>query len=148
MTSVAQVLKTKPDNTVFTVTAGDSVYDAIKLMADRQIGALVVTDGDGIAGIVTERDYARKVVLMDRSSKDTPVRDIMSRAVRFVRPEQTTEECMAIMTDRRMRHLPVMDHDKLVGMVSIGDLVKNIIAEQKFTIQMLEQYINGERPVI
>jgi CBS domain-containing protein len=148
MTSVAQVLKTKPDNTVFTVTAGDSVYDAIKLMADRQIGALVVTDGDGIAGIVTERDYARKVVLMDRSSKDTPVRDIMSHAVRFVRPEQTTEECMAIMTDRRMRHLPVMDHDKLVGMVSIGDLVKNIIAEQKFTIQMLEQYINGERPVV
>lgn len=148
MTSVAQVLKTKPDNTVFTVAAGDSVYNAIKLMADRQIGALVVTEGDGIAGIVTERDYARKVVLMERSSKDTPVRDIMSSAVRFVRPEQTTDECMALMTERRMRHLPVMDKDKLVGMVSIGDLVKNIIAEQKFTIQMLEQYINGERPVV
>ncbi|MGF6598199.1 CBS domain-containing protein [Paraburkholderia sp. GAS448] len=147
MTSVAQVLKTKPDNTVYTIDAGDSVFNAIKLMADRQIGAVVVTDGDSIAGIVTERDYARKVVLMDRSSKETPVRDIMSRAVRFVRPEQTTEECMAIMTDRRMRHLPVIDHEHLVGMVSIGDLVKNIIAEQQFTIQMLEQYITGERPM-
>jgi CBS domain-containing protein len=147
MTSVAQVLKTKPDNTVYTIDAGDSVFHAIKLMADKQIGAVVVTDGDSIAGIVTERDYARKVVLMDRSSKETPVRDIMSRAVRFVRPEQTTEECMAIMTDRRMRHLPVIDHEHLVGMVSIGDLVKNIIAEQQFTIQQLEQYITGERPM-
>ncbi len=146
MTSVAQVLKAKPDNTVYTVATGDSVYDAIKLMADRQIGALVVVDGDSIAGIVTERDYARKVVLMDRASKATPVRDIMSRAVRFVRPEQTTDDCMAIMTDFRMRHLPVIDREKLVGMVSIGDLVKNIIAEQQFTIQQLELYITGERP--
>jgi CBS domain-containing protein len=147
MTSVAQVLKTKPENTVYTIDAGDSVFNAIKLMAERQIGAVVVTDGESIAGIVTERDYARKIVLMDRSSKETPVRDIMSRSVRFVRPEQTTEECMAIMTDRRMRHLPVIDHERLVGMVSIGDLVKNIIAEQQFTIQMLEQYITGERPM-
>ena len=146
MTSVAQVLKAKPDNTVYTVATGDSVYDAIKLMADRQIGALVVVDGDSIAGIVTERDYARKVVLMDRASKATPVRDIMSRAVRFVRPEQTTDDCMAIMTDFRMRHLPVIDREKLVGMVSIGDRVKNIIAEQQFTIQQLELYITGERP--
>ena len=146
MTSVAQVLKAKPDNTVYTVATGDSVYDAIKLMADRQIGALVVVEGDSIAGIVTERDYARKVVLMDRASKATPVRDIMSRAVRFVRPEQTTDDCMAIMTDFRMRHLPVIDREKLVGMVSIGDLVKNIIAEQQFTIQQLELYITGERP--
>ncbi len=147
MTSVAQVLKTKPENTVYTIAAEDSVYNAIKLMAEKQIGALVVTDGDAIAGIITERDYARKVVLMERSSKATPVRDIMSRSVRFVRPDQTTEECMAIMTDRRMRHLPVIDHERLIGMVSIGDLVKNIIAEQQFTIQMLEQYITGERPM-
>ena len=147
MTSVAQLLKTKPNNTiVYTVGAGDSVYEAIKLMAEKGIGALVVTDGDSIAGIVTERDYARKVVLMDRSSKDTPVRDIMSKAVRFVRPDQTTEDCMALMTERRMRHLPVIDNDRLVGMVSIGDLVKNIIAEQQFTIQQLEFYIHGERP--
>ncbi|RDJ99867.1 CBS domain-containing protein [Paraburkholderia lacunae] len=147
MTSVAQLLKTKPNNTiVYTIGAGDSVYEAIKLMAEKGIGALVVTDGDSIAGIVTERDYARKVVLMDRSSKDTPVRDIMSKAVRFVRPDQSTEDCMALMTERRMRHLPVIDNDRLVGMVSIGDLVKNIIAEQQFTIQQLEFYIHGERP--
>ena len=147
MTSVAQLLKTKPNNTtVFTVGADDSVYDAIKLMAEKGIGALVVTDGDSIAGIMTERDYARKVVLMDRSSKATPVRDIMSKAVRFVRPDQTTDDCMALMTERRMRHLPVIENDRLVGMVSIGDLVKNIIAEQQFTIQQLEFYIHGERP--
>ena len=147
MTSVAQLLKTKPDNTVvFTVGADDSVYDAIKLMAEKGIGALVVTDGDSIAGIVTERDYARKVVLMDRSSKATPVRDIMSKAVRFVRPDQSTDDCMALMTERRMRHLPVIENDRLIGMVSIGDLVKNIIAEQQFTIQQLEFYIHGERP--
>ena len=147
MTSVAQLLKTKPNNTtVFTIGADDSVYEAIKLMAEKGIGALVVTDGDSIAGIVTERDYARKVVLMDRSSKATPVRDIMSKAVRFVRPDQTTDDCMALMTERRMRHLPVIENDRLVGMVSIGDLVKNIIAEQQFTIQQLEFYIHGERP--
>ncbi|WP_027800097.1 CBS domain-containing protein [Paraburkholderia dilworthii] len=147
MTTVAQLLKTKPNNTtVYTIGADDSVYEAIKLMAEKGIGALVVTHGDSIAGIVTERDYARKVVLMDRSSKATPVREIMSKAVRFVRPEQTTDDCMALMTERRMRHLPVIENDRLVGMVSIGDLVKNIIAEQQFTIQQLEFYIHGERP--
>ncbi|MCX4166087.1 MULTISPECIES: CBS domain-containing protein [Paraburkholderia] len=144
MSSVAQVLKSKQDNSVFTISASDSVYNAIKLMADKQIGALVVTDGDAIAGIVTERDYARKVVLMERSSKETLVREIMSKAVRFVRLDQSTDECMALMTDHRMRHLPVIDQEKLVGMVSIGDLVKNIIADQRFTIQQLEQYISGE----
>jgi CBS domain-containing protein len=146
MSSVAQVLKSKQDNSVYTISASDSVYNAIKLMADRQIGALIVTDGDAIAGIVTERDYARKVVLMERSSKETLVREIMSRAVRFVRLDQTTDECMALMTDHRMRHLPVIDQEKLVGMVSIGDLVKNIIEDQRFTIQQLEQYISGEHP--
>jgi CBS domain-containing protein len=145
MTSVAQILKSKPNEGVYTVAASDSVYDAIKLMAEKHIGALVVTDGENIAGIITERDYARKVVLMDRSSKGTPVGDIMSRAVRFVRLDQTSDECMALMTERRMRHLPVIDHERLVGMVSIGDLVKNIIAEQQFTIQQLEHYISGER---
>jgi CBS domain-containing protein len=143
MTSVAQVLKSKPNREVFTIDAADSVYDAIKLMADKEIGALIVTEAGKIAGIVTERDYARKIVLMDRSSKTTPIRDIMSKAVRFVRPDQTTDECMALMTERRMRHLPVLEQDELIGMVSIGDLVKNIIAEQQFTIQQLEQYIHG-----
>jgi CBS domain-containing protein len=145
MTSVAQILKSKSNQTVHTITASECVYDAIKLMAEKQIGALVVTDGDSIAGIITERDYARKVVLMDRSSKVTPVRDIMTHAVRFVRPDQSSDECMALMTNHRMRHLPVLDQERLVGMVSIGDLVKNIIAEQEFTIQQLEYYITGER---
>ena len=145
MTSVAQILKSKPDHSVYTIEASDCVYDAIKLMAEKQIGALVVTDRDSIAGIITERDYARKVVLKDRSSKSTPVRDIMSKAVRFVRPDQSSDECMALMTDRRIRHLPVIDQERLVGMISIGDLVKNIIAEQQFTIQQLEHYISGER---
>lgn len=143
MTSVAQILKSKPEQVVYTIAAADSVYNAIRLMAEKQIGALVVTDGGGIAGIVTERDYARKVVLMDRSSKTTPVRDIMSPHVRFVQPEQTTYDCMALMTERRMRHLPVLENGKLIGMVSIGDLVKEIIAEQQFTISQLEHYITG-----
>lgn len=143
MTTVAQVLKSKPEQTVYTILAEDSVYNAIKLMAEKQIGALVVKEGDAIVGIITERDYARKVVLMDRSSKVTPVREIMSPHVRFVRLDQTTDECMALMTERRMRHLPVIDQEKLVGMVSIGDLVKNIIAEQQFTIEQLEHYITG-----
>ena len=143
MTSVAQVLKSKPDQVVYTIEASDSVYNAIRLMAEKHIGALLVTDGPTIAGIITERDYARKIVLMDRSSKTTAVREIMSAHVRFVEPNQTTFDCMALMTERRMRHLPVMDGGKLVGMVSIGDLVKEIIAEQKFTIEQLEHYITG-----
>ncbi|CAG9231701.1 IMP dehydrogenase [Paraburkholderia tropica] len=143
MTSVAQVLKSKPEQVVYTIAAGDSVYDAIRLMAEKQIGALVVTDGPDIVGIVTERDYARKIVLMDRSSKTTAVRDIMTPHVRFVELDQTTYDCMALMTQRRMRHLPVMAGGRLVGMVSIGDLVKEIIAEQQFTIEQLEHYITG-----
>jgi IMP dehydrogenase len=143
MTSVAQVLKSKPEQVVFTIAASDSVYNAIRLMAEKRIGALVVTDGAEIVGIVTERDYARKVVLMDRSSKTTTVREIMTTHVRFVEPEQTTFDCMALMTERRMRHLPVLKDGRLVGMVSIGDLVKDIIAEQQFTIEQLEHYITG-----
>ena len=148
MTSVAQVLKSKPDQAVFTITASDSVYHAITQMAEKGIGALIVTDGpeEAIVGIVTERDYARKVVLMDRSSKTTTVREIMSPHVRFVQPDQTTYDCMALMTERRMRHLPVLDEGRLVGMVSIGDLVKDIIAEQQFTIVQLEHYITGSSP--
>jgi len=145
MTKVAQLLSSKADRRVYTIAASASVYEAIKLMSEKQIGALVVTDNEKIVGIVTERDYARKVVLMDRSSKETPVRDIMTGSVRYVHPDQTTEVCMALMTERRMRHLPVIDEGRLVGMISIGDLVKNIISEQKFTIQQLEHYIRGER---
>lgn len=147
MTSVAQVLKSKPEQVVYTIAASDSVYNAIRLMAEKQIGALVVTDEGEIVGIVTERDYARKIVLMDRASKSTAVREIMTSHVRFVQLDQTTYDCMALMTERRMRHLPVLDNGKLIGMVSIGDLVKDIIAEQQFTIEQLEHYITGRSVV-
>ncbi|VWC72510.1 inosine-5-monophosphate dehydrogenase [Burkholderia lata] len=144
-TTVAQILKAKPDSgrTIYTVTKTDFVYDAIKLMAEKGIGALLVVDGDDIAGIVTERDYARKVVLLDRSSKATRVEEIMTAKVRYVEPSQSTDECMALMTEHRMRHLPVLDGGKLVGLISIGDLVKSVIADQQFTISQLEHYIHG-----
>ena len=145
MKSVAQILLSKPEQTVQTVTPSTSVFDAIKLMAEKNIGALLVMEDAKIIGVITERDYARKIVLMSRSSKETPVRDIMTSPVMYVRPDQTNEECMALMTDNRVRHLPVMENGKLIGLISIGDLVKDIIAEQKFTIQQLEHYIMGDR---
>ena len=147
MTVVAEILKSKPDTTVHTVRPEDSVLDALRLMAEKGIGALLVTQDAGrIVGIFTERDYARKIALMGRTSSVTQVRDVMTSAVRFVRPDQTSEQCMQIMSTGRMRHLPVVDaNDKLVGMISIGDLVKDIISEQKFIIEQLEQYINGGR---
>ena len=145
MTSAAQVLKSKPRQTVESVAPSTSVFDAVKLMAEKNIGALLVLEEQKIVGIITERDYARKVVLLGRSSKETPVRDIMSSPVMYVRPDQTNEECMALMTDNRLRHLPVVDQGRLLGLISIGDLVKDIISEQKFIIEQLEHYISGER---
>ncbi len=144
MTSVAKILQSKPDAIVHTIAPTALVFDALKLMADKGIGALLVTEGETIVGIFTERDYARKIALMGRTSSVTQVRDVMTSAVRFVRPDQTSEQCMQIMSTGRMRHLPVVDaNDKLVGMISIGDLVKDIISEQKFIIEQLEQYITG-----
>jgi len=143
MTSVARILKSKPEQTVHTIGPDASVFEAVKLMADKSIGALVVVDGPKVIGIITERDYARKIILMARASKDTPVRDIMTSAVMYVRPDQTSEECMVLMTEKRLRHLPVMDGERLVGLVSIGDLVKDIISEQQFIIHQLQQYITG-----
>ncbi|MFM0342989.1 CBS domain-containing protein [Paraburkholderia sp. RL17-347-BIC-D] len=143
MASVAQFLRSKASQTVWSTQASAAVYDAIAIMAYRQVGALIVVHEGRVAGIVTERDYARKIVLMDRSSRNTPVRDIMSAAVRYVSPEQTTEECMALMTELRIRYLPVITAGQVVGMVSIGDLIKNQIAEQEDTIRQLEHYIHG-----
>lgn len=144
MTSVAKILQSKPDATVHTIGPATSVYDALQLMADKGIGALVVTEGEAIAGIFTERDYARKIALLGRTSTATLTRDVMTTAVRFVRPEQTSEQCMQIMSTGRLRHLPVVDErNKLVGMISIGDLVKDIISEQKFIIEQMENYITG-----
>ena len=145
MKTVAQILRSKPDQTVYTITPTASVFDAVKLMAEKSIGALVVMAEEQVVGIITERDYARKIILMARSSKDTPVRDIMTSAVMYVRPDQASEECMVLMTENRLCHLPVMEGGKLIGLVSIGDLVKDIISEQKFMIQQLEHYITGER---
>ena len=145
MKTAADVLKSKAHQAVHTITPGALVFDALKLMADKNIGALLVMEGMRVVGIISERDYARKITLMSRSSRDTLVRDIMTADVMYVRPEHTTEECMVLMTENRLRHLPVMEGSKLLGLVSIGDLVKDIISEQKFTIQQLECYITGER---
>ncbi len=143
MTTVAQILQSKSDHTIHSIAPTASVFDAVKLMSEKNIGALLVMEGGKIVGVVTERDYARKIILMSKSSKETPVRDIMTTQVMYVRPNQTSEECMVLMTENRVRHLPVMDQGKLIGLVSIGDLVKDVIAEQKFIIEQLEHYIAG-----
>ena len=146
MTLVTDILKSKPDAVVQTIAPTDSVFNALQRMADMGIGSLLVTEGDAIVGILTERDYARKVVLKGRTSALTLVRDVMTTEVLFVNPTRTSEECMALMTDNRVRHLPVMSEDgKLLGLISIGDLVKDIISEQKFVIEQLEHYITGRR---
>jgi len=145
MTVVSKILQSKPDATVYSVAPAASVFDALQLMANKGIGALLVTEGESIVGIFTERDYARKIALMGRTSSLTQVRDVMTTAVLFVRPDQTSEQCMQIMSNNRLRHLPVVEGGKLVGMISIGDLVKDIISEQKFIIEQLEQYISGSR---
>ena len=145
MKTVTQVLKTKADPTIYSIEPTASVFDAIRLMAEQNIGALLVVENGQVVGTVTERDYARKTDLMARSSKDTPLRDIMTSPVMFVRPDQTNEECMALMTENRLRHLPVMDGGQLIGLISIGDLVKATISEQQFIIEQLEHYISGQR---
>jgi CBS domain-containing protein len=144
MSTVAHILKSKPEQTVHTIGPTASVFEAVKLMADKNIGALVVLENDKIIGMISERDYARSIVLMARSSKTTPVRKIMRSPVMYVLPDQTNEQCMALMTEHRLRHLPVVEHDRLVGLISIGDLVKDVISEQEFTIQQLQHYISGQ----
>ena len=144
MTAVADLLKFKGDATVHTIGPDDSVFDALQRMADKDIGALLVMQDNAIVGIVTERDYARKIALKGRTSVLTHVRDVMTTSVMSVKPTQTSEECMALMTNNRLRHLPVVDRYRLIGLISIGDLVKNIISEQKFVIEQLEHYISGK----
>ena len=142
MRLVSDLLKSK-GHQVWSVIPDQAVYDALKLMADKNIGALLVLDKDRLVGIFSERDYARKVILKGKSSKNIPVKEIMSSEVVYVRPEQTIQDCMALMTDRHIRHLPVLEGKQLVGMVSIGDVVGSIIFEQGFEIKQLETYITG-----
>ncbi len=143
MTIVAEILRSKPVQAVHTVGPDASVLDAARRMAQHNVGALLVVDDGQVAGIVTERDCLRKIAAADRSSKATSVREIMSSPVMYVQPQHTSAECMALMTENRLRHLPVLDGDRLVGLISIGDLVKDIISEQRFIIEQLEHYITG-----
>jgi CBS domain-containing protein len=120
-----------------------TVFDALKMMAENEVGALIVLDGERLVGIFSERDYARKVILFGKSSRETLVREIMTDKVLCVRPDQTVDQCMALMTDKRVRHLPVLDHKKVIGVISIGDVVKEVISEQQFVISQLEHYIHS-----
>ncbi len=142
MHTVSQLLDAKGHG-VWSVTPDTTVYDALVLMAEKNCGALIVLEAGKLVGIFSERDYARKIILKGKASKDTAVSEIMSTQIVFLRPEHSIDECMALMTAKRVRHLPVLTGDKVVGMISIGDVVKAIISEQEFTIKQLENYITG-----
>ncbi len=141
MRSVADLLHDK-GNQVWAVAPDQTVLDALRVMAEKEVGALLVTAGDQVLGILSERDYARKIVLKGKSSETTPVADVMSSEVTSVSPRQSVKECMSLMTEKRIRHLPVIDRGKVVGVISIGDLVKAVIEDQQFTIDQLEHYIH------
>jgi CBS domain-containing protein len=142
MRTVRDILQGKGTE-VWSIAPETTVIDALKLMAEKNIGAVLVLDEDRVVGVLSERDYARKVTLQGRTSKDTAAREIMSGRVVGVEPQHTVEECMALMTDRRIRHLPVVEGGEVIGVVSIGDIVKAIISEQEFLIDQLERYITG-----
>lgn len=144
MAIVNQVLKAKVGTGVSSVTPETMVIDALRLMAEKNIGAVMVVENDKLVGIFTERDYARKVVLKDKASDSTAIREIMTGNVYSVTPTQTIDDCMQLMTDKNFRHLPVMDNGKLLGVISLGDLVRYVIEEQKHTIKNLENYISGQ----
>jgi len=144
MKKVKDILTTKADTETYSITPTAKVWDAIKLMTEKGVGALLVTDSDKLVGIVSERDYLRKVALMGRASQTTEVRDIMTQDPLTVTPDQDMETCMELMTEKRIRHLPVVAEGKLLGMFSIRDLLENTLEEQKHLIQQLEQYIRGE----
>lgn len=142
MKTVKDILSSK-GHEVWSVTSADSVFDAVKMMAEKGVGALLVMDDGKLVGIITERDYARKIILEGKSSRNSAVSDVMTRKVLCVTPDREVDECMALMTDKRARHLPVLEHKQVVGVISIGDLVKAMISEQQFLIDQLQQYISG-----
>ncbi len=142
MKTVKQILQSKTRGTdILSIAPDASVYEALMLMAEKEIGALLVMEGDKLVGIISERDYARKVILHGKSSKEIHVSDIMTSKIVYVHNSQTVDECMALMTDKRVRHLPVYEGDRLIGVVSIGDLVKEAISEREYIIKQLESYI-------
>jgi CBS domain-containing protein len=142
MKTVREILKTKGDD-IWSISPEAKIFEALKLMADKNIGALIVLEGKEVVGIVSERDYARKVILKDKSSKETPVKEIMTSRVRYVTPDKSAEDCLALMNENRIRHLPVYENEELIGVVSIGDVVKAVIEEKEITIENLENYITG-----
>ena len=144
MKNVRDVLNAKGNSDTFSISPNDTVFDAIKLMSEKGVGALLVTENDDLVGIVSERDYLKKVALMGRTSKTTAVSEIMTASPFTVSPNVDMEDCMQLMTDKRIRHLPVVENDKLVAMISIRDLLESTMQEQKYLIQQLEQYIRGE----
>ncbi len=144
MRTVGSLLQIKGRD-VWSVAPDASVYQALEILAEKNVGALLVCDRGEVVGIVSERDYARRVELQGKSAREMSVGEIMTRRVVYVRPEQTMEDCMALMTEKRIRHLPVLDEDGLIGVISIGDVVKEVIAEQQFMIRQLENYIVGQR---
>lgn len=145
MTTIADILKNK-GNEVHQIAPSATVFDAIKMMVGKKVGSLIVTSGDEILGIITERDYLTRIAIEGRTSRDTPVKDVMSNKLVCVNPQSDVEECMAIMTGKRIRHLPVIDNGKLVGLVSIGDMVKRLARERKYEIKYLTDYISGKYP--
>ena len=142
MQTIKQLLE-KKGNEIITIEPDSSVYDAIKSMADNHIGSLIVMEKGKLVGIITERDYTRKIILKGKSSASTPVKDIMTKNILCTNPEQTVDEAMALITDKRVRHLPVVENNHVIGIISIGDLVKTIISEQEYIINQLEHYINS-----
>jgi len=143
MKTARQLLQEKQRPGIFAVAPSATVYQALQLMAEKDIGAVLVMDGDALVGIFSERDYARKVVLQGKTSAGTPITDIMTKRVMFAKPDNTLDECMAIMSEKRFRHLPIVEGSTVIGVVSITDLVREQIAEQQFTIDQLAHYIHG-----
>ena len=143
MATVRDMLRSKGYDNVWSVAPDTTVYNALKLMAEKNIGAVLVMEADTVMGILSERDYARKIVLQGKTSIDTPTREIMTERVMCVHPKETAEQCMALMTEKKVRNLPVLEDDRLIGMISIGDVVKATIAQQEFIIEQLEDYIRG-----